>query len=385
MKIGIIGALGLNGALVSAGLREGYRFVGFHDGESREKEQELIAHLQKTIDLLKKEYGVEVVVLTIHGGEPEDTALARGLVGLDIIIAGHTHQVYRQLRRENGVFIAQAGFGGRNLGRLDFQYNGALKFIGDPSDVTIDIQDSVPVDPEMMAKIETWEQGLDSYGGTLGYQPDETIFYAKKPFLKNTQYGNMICSEILQGLHSWQLSEGREPTAVYMSNLSLIRAGIQGEAEGVPYLFSDVFKILPLGFDKDLNPGSPVVHFYLSKSDLRKLINFSEFYHMVRPHYFPSWSNSLTYRVRGWGIPFINRVHDLQLKGKVYGSWPEIISVATSSYFASFIPKVKNISYGLVNIRFRDRDGNVIAKPEVLPGQREFKLFAQAMKGKTLE
>ena len=386
IRIGILGALGVNAILVSAGNREGFQFDGFRDSDSREQANELHQAIQQGVDHLKQQEGVDIVILVTHAGHPEDEAMATEIDGLDIIIAGHTHQAYRKLRRKNNVYIAQAGSNGGFLGKLSFQWTeGELKFTGDENNIIIDINDKVPADTEMLKVIERWEKEVNNYQNGFGYASDTPIFYSKNTRKKSRAYGTRICSLLLSAMNKVALENKIGSIDVYLSTLSLMRLGIVGnETQPIEYRFADVFRILPLGFDQRMNPGSPVVHFHLNKSDLRILIRFLELYHLIQNKFIPSFSDSISYEIRSWGIPFLNRLKDLALNNKPYEEWPDLVHIATSQYFAKFIPKINGISRGLINITPRDASGQEIKEPKIFLNQKEYQLLSKALSEKKI-
>jgi len=97
-----------------------------------------IESLKPVIKLLREQEKVDMVVLLSHLGHDlkgtalDDVTLAAQLPGIDVIIGGHTHTFLDEpLRVKNPggeTLIFQVGFGGVNLGRMDFTLaKGAVK------------------------------------------------------------------------------------------------------------------------------------------------------------------------------------------------------------------------------------------------------------------
>lgn len=94
-----------------------------------------IERLNETAELLRKQKDCDMVICLSHLGyqykeEPNkvsDIILARETSGVDLIIGGHTHTFMNEpllVKNKMGsdVIINQVGFGGINLGRLDFEF-----------------------------------------------------------------------------------------------------------------------------------------------------------------------------------------------------------------------------------------------------------------------
>lgn len=385
VRIGILGIMGYDAALVSMGTRAGIGFVGFDDQKSEKKQDELVEHLNREIATLRQEDEADVIILVAHAGSPEDEDLAKSLEGLDMIIAGHTHQAYRTVKVVDGVFIVQAGHQGRHLGRLDFSFDSqGLKLQTALDQVILDIDDGTPVDTEYMDYVAEYEKLIDQTLADTSFRMGSEVFTATKEYVRQpiqpNEYGTLIASGLLTEANNTL----DRPGDLYLSSMALIREDIRlVGGQPTTYLFSDIFRLLPIGYGDDLSPGSPVVSFYLSKKDLWSLLNFLEIYRHVSANFTPAYSDSLTFQVRSWGIPFLNRLKDLKLHGKAYDDWPELIHIVTTSFVADFFSKGKQLSYGLLDVDFRDALGQVVHQPTV-HSMREYLLLSHAFEGRQI-
>lgn len=90
-----------------------------------------ISVAQKYVKLLKNELQCDIVICLSHLGYKYDTekisdrVLAQTVEGIDLIIGGHTHTFLKKpemiVRDKKGqTLVNQVGFGGINLGRIDF-------------------------------------------------------------------------------------------------------------------------------------------------------------------------------------------------------------------------------------------------------------------------
>ena len=160
--------------------------------------KDLVSLTQKWTDHLKKKQKVDVVIVIIHGGAPEDEELAKKVDGLDVIIAGHTHRVYESLEGPKGVILAQAGSFGRFLGRLELVYHkGKVSVKKKAKHHLVLINDDIPVDQEVFKKIEAYKLLISKKVlKDSAYRYDTLIYKNKKIFLTNKiENIKSICEE----------------------------------------------------------------------------------------------------------------------------------------------------------------------------------------------
>ncbi|MEN9952747.1 MAG: hypothetical protein RLZZ520_1015 [Bacteroidota bacterium] len=85
-------------------------------------------------DLLKKKYQCDLVICLSHLGDRyadnkvSDEVLAKESLGIDLIIGGHTHRFFEKPREYSNkqgkkVLVNQVGWGGLQLGRMDFEFS----------------------------------------------------------------------------------------------------------------------------------------------------------------------------------------------------------------------------------------------------------------------
>ena len=129
----------------------------------------------------------------------------------------------------------------------------------------------------------------------VGYDPEMPVVTTYKDFphkkRDNRELGALVTGGIREQL---ERKMGRS-VDLYFSTMSLIRDGLTLYGNETPYIFSDIFRILSIGIDKEILPGTPVVHFYLSKYEVELLINFMEIYSRVSKNFRPAFSPNLVY------------------------------------------------------------------------------------------
>jgi len=375
LRVGILGLLGPDGALVSLGTRKDIGFIGFKDKESSKELDELTQFLSNYVAKIKKEEKLDIVMALLHGGHPEDTEILEEVPSIDLLIAGHTHTVYTKPIKVGNSILVQAGSFGRYLGKLELKWDGKKLNVLN-KDTILDIDDNIPADIEMSEAISSYKKELDRFLTGTGFSYDSFIFTSKESLIRKSESGNELGVLVTSGVREELNKTAFEPIDLYFTSLGLIRKNIMKDHS---YQLSDIFKIMAIGFDEEQKPGPKVVSFYLSKSEVFDLINFMEVYGMISHKFTPAFSNSVSYHNRWWGIPFLNKLGDLKLNGKSYDEWPEYIHVATSQFVAAYLPKVQAMSYGMLEFIPKDKNGKLIDKPYIHPN-KEYILLAKYLK-----
>jgi 5'-nucleotidase len=155
IRIGIMAFLGPNAAKLSLNTRAGISFDGYHDLRGKEDLSETIKMAKETADILKNKEKADIIIMLLHAGKPEDHKIAKALESksVDIIIAGHTHELYPIPEKENDIIIAQTSGEGRELGVLKFTYHTKTKKLDldDPKQMGhIEINENIKEDPHYL-------------------------------------------------------------------------------------------------------------------------------------------------------------------------------------------------------------------------------------------
>ena len=361
LRVGVLGILGPDGCLVSRSNRQKLWFKGYDDKRTKKKWGELKESLKEEIQRMKKTKNPHLFILLMHGGGDEDEEIAKMDIGIDIIIAGHTHSLYH--KKIKNTYISQAGHYGQQLGVMPLVYSGnKLRYHGKIKPYFVNVNNSIKADEKYLRKINFYKSIVDKQLKNKGFQFDTPIMHSEKDLkrvskdIKNPM-GHFVTDAILNNLNR------NHDIDFYFTSLALIRADIMGDT---PYQFSDLFKVLPIGFepkDGKYELGTPIVSFYLSKKEVVQLIGFMELYSHISRRFTPAFSSNLSFDVSKWGVPFVNRIKNITLNGKKYEDWPDYIHVATNSFVASYVDFVKNKTFGQIKFDPKDFRGKIIEKP----------------------
>lgn len=373
LKVGFLGVLGPDGCLVSRSSRGDVHFIGFNDEKSDQRLGDLAVHLNKLIKQLKQVHKVDVVVLSMHGGGKESFDLAEKLKGLDVLIAGHTHK--EEFAIVNGVIINQTGSYGGKLGLLEMSFDPIKKKIklhNHHKDKLIIVGKNIPEDDSWKKRIDKWRE--TSYQ-LMGHKdsPTTIIFTPKKDYIRSSAVGNPMGELVTKAIIT-ELNESIKDDKIdaYFTSMGLIRTSFY---KNIPYSSAEIFEATSIGFDKNKRPGIEVVSFYLTPSEVKLIINFMEVYTFISTSFSPAVSPNLSFKIRRWGIPFLNRIHDIKLHGIPLNEYKRPIKIATNKYVLANIGTVKKITKGWIDLAPKTKKGELVTDYPTHP--KEYQLMIE--------
>lgn len=375
IKVGFLGVLGPDGCLVSRSTRGDVHFIGFDDQKSKEQLSELADHLNKMIYDMRSRHKVEVVILSMHGGGKESFELAKKLKGLDILVAGHTHK--QEFAIVHDAVINQTGAYGENLGFLEFNFDPKNKKVtmkNTSANHVITITDKIPENQSWKNRIEKWRVKSFELMGEKS-APTEVVFTPKKSYIRSSAIpnpmGQLVTEGVLAELNS-SLPKEEQKVDVYLTSMGLVRTSFY---KNTPYDRSEIFEAVAIGYDKNKQPGVDVVSFYLTPKEVKLIVSFMELYRFISTSFSPAISPNLSFKIRKWGIPFINRIHDLTLNGTPLSDIDRPIKVATNRYVVDNISTVKKITRGWIDLSPKTKTGEPIIAYPVHP--KEYQLLIE--------
>ena len=375
LRVAFLGILGFDACLVSKATRADVGFIGFDDNRLKSDSGALTDYLNSMIKELKEKNKVQVVVISMHGGGDEALNIAKKLNLVDIIIAGHTHEV--QFSITNGIIISQTGSYGENLGLLELFYDTEtqkVKLTNVNKKPFINIDDSFKSDLNWLSKIKNWRLEAFKISGNEKSNPEEIIFTPKVDFIRESKiqnsFGVLIGSALLSEINKHQAGAD-----FYFTSMGLIRNSLY---KGVPYTRADLFELLSIGFDKNLSPGVETITCYLTVKEVISLVTFLEIYSHVSNNFAPVFSDNLKFNVSKYGIPFFNRIKNLTLNGKKIEDYDRLIKIATNKYVIDNLGMVGSATYGLVKIDPKNEHGESIRTYPIYP--KEYSLFIDYLK-----
>ena len=346
--------------------------------------------VKKTVEEIKKNEEADMIACVSHGGtwedesKSEDELLAKAVPDLDLIISGHTHSELQEAIRHGNTYIVSCGEYGRNLGSLSMTQNSdgrwnlsAYELIPGSEDVKADKATQERIDA-LMDTVDT------NYLADFGYTRKEVLAQNDVEFNsleemgtehKELNLGDIMADAYVYAVENSEYYDG-DPVDVAVVPSGTVRdTYTKGDIT-----VEDVYNSFSLGIGKDGVAGYPLINAYLTGKELKLVAevdaSISDF--MTTARLYCSGLN-FTYNPHRM---ILNKVTDCYLT-RADGERTEIeddklYHVVTDLYTGQMLGSVMKMSYGLLSLEPKDKDGNPIENLEdhaVMEGNKELKAW----------
>ena len=301
------------------------------------------------------------------GNKSEDYELAKNVSDIDVIVSGHTHSTLEQPIKVKNTYIVACGEYAKKLGMIRLKKDGnEVKLI----DYNLFSVDNNILEDNKISKIINSYKDLVNQIYLKNYKHAEYFdkIIAKSTFdfeeVNKNQWDksdkslcNLITDSYQYAIE--KLTNNKEIPV----DFSIVPAGIvRNTFYKGNITVSDVFDVLSLGIGADGTAGYPLVDFYLTGKELKTIFEIDA-----------SISDFMTTaRIYGTGMKwkynlsrvFMNKVvecYQVSKKGvlKEIGD-NKLYRVVTGQNCAQMVSKVKKISYGLISMIAKDKNGCTI-------------------------
>jgi 5'-nucleotidase len=193
--------------------------------------------------------GCQVVICLSHLGTMYDTEGLSQVPGIDIIVGGHSHDLFRRAILRNGKIIVQAGSHARYLGELRVAVNagGGVRLLGWRSH---EVDKTVRPDPQIQAQLAVLKAGVEA-DPRFGNVFTEPVAWAVRnidndwPAVgsnRDSALGNLVSDAIKAALLG---ATGIPPVDCALDPMGYTEFGIPaGKVVG-----NDVLRAVPYGYD----------------------------------------------------------------------------------------------------------------------------------------
>ena len=346
--------------------------------------------VKKTVEEIKKNEEADMIACISHGGtwedesKSEDELLAKAVPDLDLIISGHTHSELQEAIQHGNTYIVSCGEYGRNLGSLSMTQNSDGRWNLSAYEL-IPVSEDVKADKATQERIDALMDTVDTnYLADFGYTRKEVLAQNDVEFNsleemgtehKELNLGDIMADAYVYAVENSEYYDG-DPVDVAVVPSGTVRdTYTKGDIT-----VEDVYNSFSLGIGKDGVAGYPLINAYLTGKELKLVAevdaSISDF--MTTARLYCSGLN-FTYNPHRM---ILNKVTDCYLT-RADGERTEIeddklYHVVTDLYTGQMLGSVMKMSYGLLSLEPKDKDGNPIENLEdhaVMEGNKELKAW----------
>ena len=346
--------------------------------------------VKKTVEEIKKNEEADMIACVSHGGtwedesKSEDELLAKAVPDLDLIISGHTHSELQEAIQHGNTYIVSCGEYGRNLGSLSMTQNSDGRWDLSSYEL-IPVSEDVKADKATQERIDALMDTVDTnYLADFGYTRKEVLAQNDVEFNsleemgtehKELNLGDIMADAYVYAVENSEYYDG-DPVDVAVVPSGTVRdTYTKGDIT-----VEDVYNSFSLGIGKDGVAGYPLINAYLTGKELKLVAevdaSISDF--MTTARLYCSGLN-FTYNPHRM---ILNKVTDCYLT-RADGERTEIeddklYHVVTDLYTGQMLGSVMKMSYGLLSLEPKDKDGNPIENLEdhaVMEGDKEMKAW----------
>mmetsp|Transcript_8 Transcript_8/g.14 ORF Transcript_8/g.14 Transcript_8/m.14 type:complete len:686 (+) Transcript_8:34-2091(+) len=404
VRIGVFAAHSPQSAFLSMRESKCTSWIGLDD-EGQPDKMNYFNYVKDYVKNFREEYNLDMVVHIGHLGYPVDQQLSdfvnKNQKLIDIQVASHTHDSYLIVDDSNGFISSQTFPYSAEIGVMHLSFNKETKKIkllnqdlwekgysenelkSVPSLLEekkpyyphhIDMNPSIPFDPRYFSIIQSYSTIIEH-----GFLSDPSMHYnTHAPALP---LGTMISKdELTRFLSDCILSALRQHRHVDFVFLSVEKVRFDDYVlptyRNATLRFADVYRLFgPSGTHWDAVdlPGDHMHVIHLSKNQMRLLIMGNLIYtRLVDPISKIVFSSNVKYKERWWGIPFYNRLYDIEINGVALEDYPEEhkFAIALSETAEFYLKDTGAATMGLLNFRLYDDYGRLVENGEELPLQR---------------
>ena len=151
--------------------------------------------MQEMVDEVR-EQGAELVVCLSHNGFDVDKKMAERVTGIDVILAGHTHDALPEPFLVGETIIIASGSNGKFVSRVDLDVRDG-RMMGFRHKLIPIFSDVITPDADVAAAIDAERAPfLDDLTEVIGKTAEDTLLYRRGNF--NGSWDDLICEALIQ-------------------------------------------------------------------------------------------------------------------------------------------------------------------------------------------
>lgn len=349
-----------------------------------------VESVKKTVEEIKKNETVDMIACVSHSGtwedekKSEDEILAKEVPDLDLIVSGHTHSELKEPIQHGNTYIVSCGEYGRNLGSFSMTQKQDGRWELNSYEL-IPVSEEVEPDQEAQERIDALMDRVDTnYLTNFGYTRDEVLAENDVEFNSleemETKHEELNLGDIMSDsyIYSVEHSEDYNGTPV---DVAVVPSGcVRDTYTKGDITVEDVYNSFSLGIGTDGLAGYPLIDVYLTGKELKLAAevdaSVSDFMTTAR-----LYCSGLNFTFNPHRM-ILNKVTDCYLTRedgeRIEIQDDQLYRVVTDLYTGQMLGSVMEMSYGLLKIEPKDKDGNPIENLEdqaIMEGDKELKAW----------
>ena len=330
-----------------------------------------IEAVKETVAKIKKQEEADMIVCVSHSGtwkdekKSEDELLAKSVPELDLIISGHTHTKLDKPIVHGDTYIASAGEYGKRLGSLSMTQNADGRWEMDAYEL-VTVEESIDADKATQAKIDGFMSQVDSeYLSKFGYTKDQVLCTNEVEFATSEDAGELHTEvnlgSIMADAYTYTVEKYSDDD--HPVDVAVVPAGVIRDTYAKGNITPEnVFNSFSLGIGQDGVAGYPLISIYLTGAELKTVAeidaSISDLMSSARLYTDGLYWNYNPNRL------ILNKVTDVYLcngdgeRVKIQNN--KLYRVVTDYYTSQMLGGVTDLSYGLLSITPKSKDGVAI-------------------------
>ena len=354
LKVGIFGLVGIDAASVAPASKP----ITFADP---------FKMAVKTAKYLKKVEQVDIIILLSHAGivvdektgefTGEDFKIAKKAPEIDIILSAHTHIRTPKFIRQGKTYIVQTGSYGAEMGKIELNFTD-----GKIDDFVFELllaDDKIKGDEIVQQKIDDYISFINkTYLEPANLNYSEII--GKTAFDLTLDFEKLNASNIgpfIADATKYYLNKTGSTVDVSLVAAGTIRENLVAGKSGL-ITPADIFRVMSLGNGKDNFPGYPLAVIYITGREMKDL---AEAIVMLQKKggdgfLYCSGLEIVSNPKKG----FLNKVQQVKIDGQpidLSKKNTQLYAVSANTYLLSFIGRIKKMSFGLLKVEPKDKNG----------------------------
>lgn len=338
--------------------------------------EEPVEAVRETVDYIKKNETVDMIVCISHSGtwedesKSEDEILAKEVPELDLIVSGHTHTKLDEPIVHGDTYIVSASEYGKYLGSLSMTQNEDGRWAMEHYEL-IEINKDIEPDAKTQEKINQFVAMVNKeYLEQFGYTKEQVLCTNEINFVSsqdtNDFHTEMNLGSIMADAYTYAV-ELYDKNDTHPVDVAIVPAGTIRDTYAKGNVTTEsVFSSFSLGIGADGVPGYPLVSAYLTGEELKLVAeidaSISDLMQTAR-----LYSDGLYWHYNPHRL-ILNKVTDAYLcpsdGTRVEIEDDKLYRIVTDMYSYQMLGGVTDLSYGLLSIVPKDADGEPITNAE---------------------